>query len=331
MKKIILISICFVFIIACKHKNIPLISWEETTFHGNIKSVVEITYHPKIVDDSIVMMPLSGSFNRIDVAPNGQQTLEEVWADEYGQIEKRWYYVYSPSGILIEEQHLDAEKDPDNPVEEDYKSISKYDQYGNPTETYIYEGDSLARKIIYKNTYQRDKIQKTVSYNALTDDIRYTNTYQYNKKGLLIREEFDNGNHNDFKYDTKGRLIYKRMSSGGQYYTYKYDKNDNKIEEKLFDEDGGERLNTFYKYDANNRVIECKHTPALGQEYYRNTRWYNTNGDMIKQESAWNTPETDLSYTYTYTYDAQGNWIKRITYDEGNICKVVIRTIEYYP
>ena len=52
---------------------------------------------------------------------------------------------------------------------------------------------------------------------------------------------------------------------------------------------------------------------------------------MIKQESAWNTPETDLSYTYTYTYDAQGNWIKRITYDEGNISKVVIRTIEYYP
>jgi hypothetical protein len=198
-------------------------------------------------------------------------------------------------------------------------------------------------------------------------------TIQFDTKGKIIPPS--KGDNVVYKYDTKGNVT-EETSYGSDNSTiisksvFKYDANSNVIEEINYDAQGdvkekkvntydangnlivnkksgtifngtrnqGQALVTKYKYDTYGRPTKVSvgigDDGELGSENYK----YDTKGEVIEKIG-----ETfngvNLKKTYKYTYDANGNWITKVSFTssaymnmkaESKANEITERVIEYH-
>lgn len=215
-------------------------------------------------------------------------------------------------------------------------SCCKYTESGNKVEDNYYSSENvLAFKISYKYDDKSNIIERNHYYQGNSVS---KNTFKFDDNGNLIEEnEFKAGQlycSTTNKYDDYSNVI---ETNGEAHYccdvngdffeekysfklTFKYDDKQNVIERNYY-QDGilAEKQHT-YKYDVNGNMLEDNEYEPDGRLSYKHIYKYDDNGNIIEHNSV----------SWKYNYDQQGNWTKRI-YFENNVPKqITFHEIEYY-
>ena len=261
---------------------------------------------------------------------NGKQTEDLREYELKGNVKSLEYATYEAidkSGEII------ADKEPT------YLGVTKilFDKNGNKTEwnnnrkiptgimsdksIYIYDGDKLIKEEYY------DSDNKKVLY-----------TYEYNKEGYKSKKIkiMDNGETIDkviYEYNSKGKLIKETedmsdLSPDPMVSTYKYDEMGNLIEYSSFSDYSEAFIK--YKYNEKNQLIEVK-KPLIEEGEYTEYFIYDNNDNLLEKRYT-NTGyyEDWKEARERYELDKQGNWIKKIKYEDNRPKEITLRTIEYY-
>lgn len=152
-------------------------------------------------------------------------------------------------------------------------------------------------------------------------------SYTYDPQTNLLLEVYEANSKTRFtyKYDQAGRKV--RMETAGvssetSPMLYLYDTN-GRLKEVHMGEVSEYPHETFV-YDAKGRI--AKHKSPSGTYLYK----YNENEDVVeKQITDTFGEDEDSTVTFKYTYDAQGNWIKCITYFAEDDTMLTTRKIQY--
>ena len=196
-------------------------------------------------------------------------------------------------------------------------TIRTYNTAGNLTEVNHYDDDgSLERK--WKFKYDDNGIRTE------------GNLYKYD--GTLLTKW-------DYDYDDKGNRTAANRIAGNRYELqtnteraeYTYDDKGYRTGLNHYDSDGTLLLKWEYKHDGKGNQTEAD-LHAYGGAFYSKIKYnkYDDKGNYT-EKSRYNSDGALLSTdTYVYTYDSKGNWLKRITYEDGVATEVCEREYRYY-
>ncbi len=152
-------------------------------------------------------------------------------------------------------------------------------------------------------SYSFDRFGRIIKYvyDAYAEIPLATTDYIYNSKGQLTKEIGGGVSNTEttYKYDLKGREIEKETYNEGMFQekvVYMYNQAGNEVTELHYDEGGKVTSKESFLYP-----------PKLGYTDGLNHR------EGVKQE-----------------FDKQGNWIKTLVYEEGELQLILLRRIEYY-
>ena len=188
---------------------------------------------------------------------------------------------------------------------------TRYDKNGNLLSYAITEYNEDNKKVKY-GSYDEEGNEK------------YSYSYEYNKQGDLIKEVEKNEEETDvrvyeYEYTDKGQIENRVLFENDEFSYEKrftYDDKGNLIKEESFNEEGQSNIVFEYTYDNNNNVIGEKYQgPSLTMVTEKR---YDANGNEIESM----TFENDNSYPSiwsTYEYDEKGNCIKSNSVDIDGI------------
>jgi len=215
------------------------------------------------------------------------------------------YYYFNEKGVKIEEGEYDFHGQIQR------KKLYKYNENGNLIETKDFNlKDEYIGKTIYKTDDNKNLIE-TNDFNSKDEFIGKTLYIRDDKENAIETNSYDSkGNlYSKLKseYDTKGRVL--EVISYGL---------ENKLKEK-----------TYIKYDGKGRIIEIK-VITDGSVIIKNFNYENKEKDdltlMVKYEDYLTMSKT----IYRYKYDENGNWIQKISIEDGKPKIIEEREIEYY-
>lgn len=273
-----------------------------------------------------------------------------------------------------------------------YCIIENYDNPGIWRKCYYDDCDSLffdqkgnvLKSFSFDENWKKQKAE--FEYDNLSNRIR---SKSYDSNGKLL-------NHSEFKYkyDHKGHIIEDQWTETGSAIvnnsrefkiTSKYDESGNKTESRIINANGEVSSKNIYKYNDNNQLIEESFVfpeniesqkevyrydilgnRALQEHYnkgklYSKINWiydskhnlievteyekkgdelkfvsrssfkYDDHGNQIEESTSNEKGELLSSVNYRYQYDQKGNWRECIFYDTKNIPgRKIVRKIEYY-
>ena len=139
--------------------------------------------------------------------------------------------------------------------------------------------------------------------------------YSYNKANLMETRVGEGTDKliESYEYDDRGNLIKKRERNIDFYY--KYDANNNKVEEKGVNANGSFRYKYSFDYDDNNYLVkECDYNlndRIVSEDIFT----YNSSG-KIAEENYFSPPDR-LGYKIVNTYDQSGNLIISSYFEEN--------------
>jgi hypothetical protein len=110
----------------------------------------------------------------------------------------------------------------------------------------------------------------------------------------------------------------------------KYDEKGNQIEETYYGSSGSLNWRLTYKYDEKGNQIEKNSYESDGSLDWRVTFKYDEKGNQIEKNSYESDGSLDTQWTYKYEFDEQGNWIKRVEFENEIPQFILIREYEYY-
>uniref|UniRef100_UPI003C763C71 hypothetical protein n=1 Tax=Capnocytophaga sputigena TaxID=1019 RepID=UPI003C763C71 len=231
-------------------------------------------------------------------------------------------------------------------------SAITFDKNGFITEKWRYD-DIFPKKIVY--TY--DKKHRLIDKSTFVDKVLETkDTLDYNTKGQLEKEILDLKTKDEtiytYTYNVDGELIqrnFKRtedLSLFKEIYIYN---NKRLVNKEVYQFD---RLvwRGLYEYGAEGELIKAI-SQKIDDFIWHSKYTYDQNNQLKEEYLLINESEnngflnkfgsdrrltyhltfsTDYLCEYKYTDDAQGNWIKMITYENGVPMLYVERNIEYF-
>ena len=196
-----------------------------------------------------------------------------------------------------------------------------YDNLGNLKETrrnyvsryYIYEGSKLTQIL---SSHSED-INSIIKSYDLTDSI----SLKYDDKGNLIETDFFSI-HYDLRSDEWGKTpdnIFRIEAIKDFVIKYKYNENNKRIEDKLYDKNGSLVYTTIYKYDTNGLLIKEKRIYASTPYHYHTyedeydySYVYGTSKKIIRDSCSFGASKMELNHRYSY--DESGR-LKKIDYN----------------
>lgn len=191
------------------------------------------------------------------------------------------YKVFNIDGNLIQEIQYKTDGEVRNKIF--YKHISSE----NKTEEYTFKPDNI---LLYKRItlYSGEgRLIEKFLYGA-DDSLLSKWIYTYNNKGFKTEE-------NQF-FPQKEKPTIRTI--------YKYDKKGNKINEEMYNSEGGLIAKWLSKYNRK----------GLAEE----ESYYYSDGSLNSKEN------------YSYEFDEKGNWIRQIIHENDQPRYIVIREIVYY-
>ncbi len=206
---------------------------------------------------------------------------------------------------------------------------------GNLTETVHYD---LEGSVVKRASLIYDKngvLQELIDSND--NGIEYRTVYLSEKNGKIIGRK--NYYKNDFLLDV---------------YIYVFDKNGNCIGHDSYDKDGNITGSSVYILNEKGVETEFLHYGFSGKLLSREFSYYDDNGKLYQRVAYLNgqihkiiyrfdsrkNPTEEIVYKskntiekhrkYQYSFDALGNWVKKVIYENGSPVKIVEREIKLY-
>ncbi len=183
----------------------------------------------------------------------------------------------------------------------------------------------------YKTIAKKDKIEK----GQVWGNIR---KYTFNYQGYIVEETlYKNGTLGErytYQYDDKGNQIkrswYNSDGSLEDKTTYLYDDRGNKVKRDCYNSDGSLRIKWTYQYNDRNKLIKLAKYNADGSLRFKNIYQYDDRGNKFRQDCYKSDGSLRYKNTWKYQYDNQGNWVRKIEYQDGNPEFILEQEIEYY-
>lgn len=218
----------------------------------------------------------------------------------------------------------------------EWRTIWKYDERGNLTESATYHFKAAtskrvnkynaANKLMESNAF--DETGKNTQQEIVKSDSsgRTMKVMYLFEKGILVKTSegfFDEkGNNVENHYFTDTRLTGKEIN--------RFDNRGNRVETIIQYPVKKEERITHYKYDSLNNTIE---TIALNGSLMIESKIivrYDDQHNVVELVSYGIKGNVKERIGHHYEYDGEGNWIKDITFENKKPVSVRVRKIEYY-
>lgn len=231
-------------------------------------------------------------------------------------------------------------------------SAITFDKNGFITEKWRYD-DIFPKKIVY--TY--DKKHRLIDKSTFVDEVLETkDTLVYNAKGQLEKEVLDLKTKDEtiytYTYNVDGELIQRNFKRTEDLPLFKeiYIYNNKRLVNKEVYQFDRLIWRGLYEYGAEGELIKAI-SQKIDDFIWHSKYTYDQNNQLKEEYLLINESEnngflnkfgsdrrltyhltfsTDYLCEYKYTDDAQGNWIKMITYENGVPMLYVERKIEYF-
>ena len=306
--------------------------------NGNIKSRSEYVYDTQGNKTKEVFYDENGnikSWSEYEYDAQGDKT-KSVDCDENGNIVNGYEHVYDAEGNEIKyvsywdgkinswsEYGYDGQGNQTKKVSYDEsgniesRSEYEYDGQRNQTKEVSYDENGNIRSWFEYEYDSQGNQTKMALYNP--SGISWWEEYEYDTQGNMKGVSYDaNGNITDWgeiEYDSEGNVIKKEAwheDGSTERYEYAYDSEGNMVKEVRYP-DG--IIDTWTEYDAQGNI-------TLWRTYDENGNidsWdeYNAQGDPIKILTYDENGNIDSGFEYEC--DILGNYIKLVSYTDGNI------------
>lgn len=188
--------------------------------------------------------------------------------------------------------------------EVDYKIIYKYDNNMNQIEEIKYNSFGQLENQFKRFYNSKNKVIESQSFNS-SRNLIFKSLYKYNNNSYTVKYyEGNNLNYKSYsKFDNEGNEVEKSESNCKR--TFKYNKNRDIIEEKVYYNDKLDE-HIIKNYDKYNNLI-------LEKTIYYHADVYEDFEVIVNQKE--------------FKYDKHGNWVLEIDFKNLRITE---RTIEYY-
>lgn len=217
-------------------------------------------------------------------------------------------------------------------------------RYNYEEVTFNRNGNKIEEKPHHKNNKPTEKeLHKHTgkrSEKTSTSKTKLTHKYEnkYDDNGNVIEEIIYN---TDGNLIAKGLLKYNyrqdvieavKYDSGGKpqkKLQFKYDNDGNLIEGIEYDPYGKCIMKLRFKYDENGKIINFSQYDSFEILSFKNIFKYDKKGNLFELKSDLY-GEGKINSKIQYKYDNEGNWIKLIKFDQGEIINIKERKIEYF-
>ncbi len=231
---------------------------------------------------------------------------------------------YYNDGLVSKETHYGNETH----IEKSYKYNSSKDiteiitKYLNSprektfVQEYLYNEKGKYTKTVESSYYKPGRFEDEV-YENYTKDVK-TVIYEYDSNGNLVKETQA---YKEYITDSEWN-VKKETFSSDDLRTYKYDENNNLIEEYI----SNNNTTCLYEYDSAGRMIYSKKVSADGT--YENKYSYNDAGLLLTDHHVRDSKDVQI---LEYFYDYYGNLLKTTnTLYPNNTVETISQTIYSY-
>lgn len=343
-KTLIIWGIMIVFGLNMYCQKQKITDWEKDNLKGKVKFYSEFTYYENVP----LTRPKKHWDGNLKKIFNAKGKIIKELEYRFGTLESTRIYKYDSEGKLIEinkktlsvwyrkyiYRYYSNKIDENIPGVQNVKEIYKYDSEGKLIE--INENSNWQNKQDENDCCGGELIEINESNNS---SFSKKKIYEYDAKGnnIGIYQYDTNGKLNykqNFKYDSKGKMIEKSIyfdnEIDGKSYnkeSYKYDSKGKMIEKRRGKDGSFLSKSIFYSFkDGETDKIEEVYYPGEdGNLYIVHILYYNAKGHMFEQRTY--DPKGNLveHYYFPREYDSHGNWIKY--YWNNNITE---REFEYF-
>ena len=215
-----------------------------------------------------------------------------------GQIDARFNQTFNAQGYTTQKQAMMA----DGQIMT--RSVTEFDSNELPEKEYVYNGDD---QLIHTTLYIYDEENRLVTREVYDEDnvLKEVFRMSYNDKGYLVKivKELTNGLVVSITDIKNNKLGYP-------------------LQEKTVSPAGNGMSQVRFQREENGKLLFMTTYSGGGQEIMRIT--YNGNGyrQICQTEGR--------EIAYDYQYDKEGNWTKKVIYEDGKPAYIVERSYQYF-
>jgi len=196
------------------------------------------------------------------------------------------------------------------------------------------DGEKLDSKEIFE--YENGKLAKHTIYNS-TGTVSKTSLFSYDSNGNLASQKKYTGQEKlqydtSYLYNKKGQLTTQQKLIPSINYTmkesYKYDDFDNLIIRTKTARIGTTK--ETFRYDSKGQPVKKSEYNAMGELFSVIIYEYNEQNDKTRLKKYDAANKMTYHESYEYVYDANGNWVEKISSEKGKKVSEEKRNIKYY-
>lgn len=251
---------------------------------------------------------LTGVKNKYTNKYAGDKLIEAASYRGEDQLEHTFVYTYNDEGNSMTYQRIDANG------EKGFKRYSIYDSEDKLLELGSFEsnGDLYSR-----NIREYDDNGNCISndrYSGPLEELVSTTTFTYDNKNQLTK-----------------KVTLNPDGSIKEQVFYRYNEEGKLQDEATFDGNKNLKGGDSYKYDTKGNVTGHIDVKPIKENSVRLDKTYDPNGNVTSSKTRLlSGQKIGKDHRYTYTYDAYGNWITRITFEDEAPTRFIERDIKYY-
>jgi hypothetical protein len=249
------------------------------------------------------------------------------------QISENSYIVKS---LFTEQGNLKQKEKYDQKGNMEWREVNSYDKSNNPIKQVLYHYRKVSRKTINRFNELNQLIENTIfdadakliekKLAQFNSQQERTLTFYILKRGVLEKNSASvfnkSGNNTENLFFSDKKLVRQELN--------KYDNRGNRTESLEIDLNSGMKKLTHFNYNIRNDMTEMITLNASLMIESRITYAYDTGHHLIKRSGYGVTGNHQGSKEFLYEFDAAGQWIKLITFEERKAVSITVRSIEYY-
>jgi YD repeat-containing protein len=284
--------------------------------YGEVKSLSTNTYYAALengkVSKGVIMRSIFNNNNRYILFNDKGYITDNVVFDKENIPEEKSIYFYNNMNKII--RILFFKYDTNEISNYKFSGKHEYNYKNDDIQIIRYNQDSIPIGVFVKIFDNNRKLTSHHAFDSIGSEV-FRNVFEYDDKGnqtYEIRIYFDNNYRTELisEYNTDAKLIKEQIYLNNRLQnskSFNYDESGYLIEKHLHE--GSTRKKWTFKYDDKGNVIE-------ETEY------------KVALISLFNTITT--TDNYEYKYDKNGNWIKKVYFENGIPKSIVERKIDYY-
>ena len=249
------------------------------------------------------------------------------------QISENSYIVKS---LFTEQGNLKQKEKYDQKGNMEWREVNSYDKSNNPIKQVLYHYRKVSRKTINRFNELNQLIENTIfdadgkliekKLAQFNSQQERTLTFYILKRGVLEKNSASvfnkSGNNTENLFFSDKKLVRQELN--------KYDNRGNRTESLEIDLNSGMKKLTHFNYNIRNDMTEMITLNASLMIESRITYAYDSGHRLIKRSGYGVVGNHQGSKDFLYEFDATGQWIKLITFEERKAVSITVRNIEYY-